>query len=40
MKKINSNLILIKRLVFKSLLLVLPIFVFSSCSTDEKQTVA
>lgn len=40
MKKINRNLMLIKGLVFKSLLLVLPIFVISSCSTDEKQTVA
>lgn len=40
MKKINRNLILIKGLVFRSLLLVLPIFVISSCSSDEKQTVA
>jgi beta-glucanase (GH16 family) len=40
MKKINRNLMLIKGLVFKSLLLVLPIFVISSCSSDEKQTVA
>jgi beta-glucanase (GH16 family) len=40
MKKINRNLMLIKGLVFKSLFLVLPIFVISSCSSDEKQTVA
>jgi beta-glucanase (GH16 family) len=40
MKKININLMLIKGLVFKSLFLVLPIFVISSCSSDEKQTVA
>lgn len=40
MKKINGNLMLIKRLVFKSLLLALPIFVISSCSSDEKQVVA
>lgn len=31
---------LIKGLVFKSLFLALPIFVISSCSSDEKQTVA
>lgn len=40
MKKINGNLMLIKRLLFKSLLLALPIFVISSCSSDEKQVVA
>ena len=40
MKKIKRNLLLIKRLVFKSLLLALPIFVISSCSTDETQKVA
>jgi beta-glucanase (GH16 family) len=40
MKKINRNLMLTRRLVFKSLLLALPIFVISSCSSDEKQTVA
>ncbi|MFT4983176.1 MAG: beta-glucanase (GH16 family) [Flavobacterium sp.] len=40
MKKINRNLMLIKGLVFKSLFLALPIFVISSCSSDEKQTVA
>jgi beta-glucanase (GH16 family) len=40
MKKINSNIMLIKGLVFKSLLLVLPIFVISSCSTNETQKVA
>ncbi|MFT5242771.1 MAG: beta-glucanase (GH16 family) [Psychroserpens sp.] len=40
MKKRNRNLMLIKGLVFKSLLLALPIFVISSCSSDEKQTVA
>ena len=39
MKKINKNLVLVKELLFKSLLIVLPIFVISSCSTDEKQTV-
>ncbi|WP_091429789.1 glycoside hydrolase family 16 protein [Flavobacterium degerlachei] len=39
MKKINRNLMLIKGLVSKALLLVLPIFVISSCTTDEKQTV-
>jgi beta-glucanase (GH16 family) len=40
MKKINRDLMLIRRLFFKSLLLALPIFVISSCSTDEKQIVA
>jgi beta-glucanase (GH16 family) len=40
MKKINTNLMLIKGLVFKSLLVALPIFVISSCSTDEEQVVA
>lgn len=40
MKQINRNLILIKGLVFKALLLALPIFVISSCTTSEKQTVA
>jgi beta-glucanase (GH16 family) len=40
MKKIKINLLLIKRLVFKSLILALPIFVISSCSTDETQKVA
>lgn len=40
MKQINRNLILIKGLVFKALLLALPIFVISSCSTDETQKVA
>jgi len=40
MKKIKRNLMLIKGLVFKSLLLALPIFVISSCSTDETQKVA
>lgn len=39
MKKINRNLVLVKRLLFKPLLLALPIFVISSCTTDEKQTV-
>jgi hypothetical protein len=37
-EKINRNLMLIKG-YFKSLL-ALPIFVISSCSSDEKQTVA
>lgn len=40
MKKINTNLMLIKGLVFKSILVALPIFVISSCSTDEEQVVA
>jgi len=40
MKKININLMLIKGLGFKSLFLALPLFVISSCSSDEKQTVA
>lgn len=40
MKKIKRNLMLIKGLVFKSLLLAMPIFVISSCSTDETQKVA
>lgn len=40
MKKIKRNLILIKGLAIKSLLLALPIFVISSCSTDETQKVA
>jgi len=40
MKKIKRNLILIKGLVVKSLILALPIFVISSCSTDETQKVA
>lgn len=39
MKKIKRNLILIKGMVFKSLLVALPIFVFSSCSYDETQKV-
>jgi len=39
MKKINRNIILVKGLLFKSLFLALPIFVISSCATDEKQTV-
>jgi hypothetical protein len=37
-EKINRNLMLIKRLVLS--LFALPIFVISSCSSDEKQTVA
>ena len=40
MKERKRILPLIKGLVFKSLLLVLPIFVLSSCSTDETQKVA
>lgn len=41
MKKINKNLIRIKAIIFKFFLLVLPLtVVFSSCSTDDKQTVA
>ena len=40
MKKININLMLLKGLGFKSLFLALPLFVISSCSSDEKQTVA
>ena len=40
MKKININLMLIKSLAFKALFFAVPIFVISSCSSDEKQTVA
>jgi beta-glucanase (GH16 family) len=40
MKKIRRNLMLLKRRVFKPLLLALSLFVISSCSTDETQKVA
>ncbi len=39
MNKINKNLMFIKAILFKSSLSVLTLFVISSCSTDEKQTV-
>ena len=39
MNKINKNLMFIKAILFKSFLSVLTLFVISSCSTDEKQTV-
>lgn len=39
MNKINKNLMFIKAILFKSFISVLTLFVISSCSTDEKQTV-
>jgi beta-glucanase (GH16 family) len=39
MNKINKNLMFKKAKLFKSFLSVLTLFVISSCSTDEKQTV-
>ena len=39
MNKINKNLMFTKAKLFKSFLSVLTLFVISSCSTDEKQTV-
>jgi len=39
MNKINKNLMFIKAILFKSFLSVLTLFVISSCSTNEKQTV-
>jgi len=39
MNKINKNLMFIKAILFKSFLSVLTLFVISSCSTDDKQTV-
>ena len=39
MNKINKNLLFTKAKLFKSFLSVLTLFVISSCSTDEKQTV-
>jgi beta-glucanase (GH16 family) len=39
MNKINKNLMFIKAILFKPSLSVLTLFVISSCSTDDKQTV-
>jgi beta-glucanase (GH16 family) len=39
MNIINKNLMFIKAILFKSFLSVLTLFVISSCSTDDKQTV-